>query len=158
MSDTSKLTTFLDIQQIQEGMSPHPWFDRAIQQFDALIMPAIEDRDILTPAGGETAGQMWLIDGTGTGAWVNKNNMLAIYYPTFDADPPENVDQRDPWMFTAVYNGMRLWVKDENIFITRNAGSWFAGSVITNPIDLPTLITAVNDTLTALRGHGFLDV
>ena len=58
-------------------------------------------------------------------------------------------------MFMDVYDGQQLWVKDENIMITRNSGVWKGGDVVTDPTDLPTLTTAINLVIVALEGHGF---
>ena len=152
--DNSNLTPDLDLQLLQEGNSPHPWFDRAIMILDGFIMPAVEDKDILTPPVSPTAGQMWLIDGVGATdtEWEQHTDKFALYYPQFDTPTI-----RDNWIFMPIKNGQTIWIKDENILATRKSGSWVTFFPITDPTDLPRLITTLNQALAALRGHGILD-
>lgn len=153
--DGSNQTPDLALQLLQEGNSPHPWFDRAIMRMDGFMMPAIMDRDILTPAGSENAGEMWLLDGSGAtaSAWEQHTDVFALYYPQFDG-----TIIRDNWMFLPVKNGQRVWVLDENIIITRKNGNWFSHAAIAN-VDTTNTVqaTAINAILDALQGHGYLD-
>ncbi len=159
--DTSNLTPDLDVALLKEGNSPHPWFDRAIMEIDGFIMPAVEDRNVTTPVGlTPTAGEMWLLVGVASSEtlWEDQTDKLCLYYPSFDVDLPVDVDIRDEWLFMPIKNGMYLWVKDEDLLITRKSGSWFSHADITNPTTtLSTQVTALNLILDALQGHGFLD-
>lgn len=156
------MTPDLEITLLKEGNSPHPWFDRAIMSIDGFIMPAVEDRGVTTPVGlSPSAGQMWLLDGAGDAAtlWEDQSDMLCLYYPPFDEGLPVNVDFRDEWLFLPIHEGMQIWVIDEQILLTRQAASWFAGTAIADAVisDLPTFATKVNAVITALEGHRFLE-
>jgi len=146
-TDTSELTPQMSVQMMKESNSPHPWWDRAIMKMDGFVYPAIEDRHILTPVGGESAGEMWLIDGVGTGDWEHQDDKLALYYPQFDT-----FDQRDDWMFIPVFVGMQLWVKDEQVIITNQAAStWFSAALIADHSagDLPGFAAKVDAVIAA---------
>lgn len=153
MSDTAITTPQLGLQFMHEGISAHPDFGRYIQKMDALVMPAIEDRGLSTPPGVPVDGQMWLVSGTGLAEWAGHDDELAIYYTAFGP-----FDWQGPWFFAVPYDGMRIWVKDENVFITRKNSAWFSAAAITNPTTtLTTMTTALNAIIAALEGHGLLD-
>lgn len=156
MSDTAITTIQLGLQFMPEGVSPHPLFDRTTQKLDVLVQPAIEDRDLSTPPGSPTDGQSWLVSGTGLAEWSGHDGDIAIFYVSYD--PGLKFDWQSPWYFITPYDGMRLWVLDENILITRKNAAWFAGTAITNPTTtLTTMTAALNAIITALEGHGLLD-
>lgn len=148
-------TPQLGLEFMAEGTSPHHIFDRLIQKLDTLVMLAIEDRDLNSPPAA-VSGEIWLVKSLGSGAWTFHTGDLAIYYPSFDPSP--NFDFQGPWYFVTPYDGMRIRVKDEDIFLTRKNGAWFAGATIANPTTtLTTMTTALNAIIAALEGHGFLD-
>lgn len=87
-----------------------------------------EDRDLndptaLTPADGDC----YLINGTGAGDWLGHDDEIAFYMNT-------------GWLFIPVQEGFRAWVKDEALWIGREAASW---------VTLATGTSAVPDETTA---------
>ena len=61
---------------------------------------AVIDKDILTPPGSPVAGDRYLINGVGTGAWAGQNYNIATWDGT-------------AWIFAVKRVGMLVWVKDE---------------------------------------------
>ena len=82
----------------------------AIVILAALAHLSIEDRDATAPPGGESNGQTWLVKATATGDWAGHDAEIALYY--------------NGWLFFTVFEGMRMWVKDENVHLLWNGSSW----------------------------------
>lgn len=74
---------------------------------------AVIDKDILTPPGSPAAGDRYLINGTGTGAWSSNSNDIT----TWDGAA---------WIFAVKREGMIVWVKDEDKYYTYNGTVWSA--------------------------------
>lgn len=105
-----------------------------INRVDAMSHLAVEDRDLSSPPGSPTAGDVYLVNPTGGGDWVNHDDELAIYV--------------SGWTFVAPVEGMRLWLKDENVFLLYDGTTW-----ITPLVETEDAITA---SVTQTQGQGSL--
>ncbi|MDP1614325.1 MAG: DUF2793 domain-containing protein [Methylococcales bacterium] len=72
---------------------------------------AVIDKDILTPPGTPAAGDRYLINGTGTGAWSANSYDIT----TWDGAA---------WIFAVKREGMIVWAKDEDKYYFYNGTVW----------------------------------
>lgn len=92
--------------------------NESLEMLDAAVMPIVSQRGLTAPPGTVADGEMFLVDGTGTGSWLSKNNNLAYW---------NGVD----WIFFAPVEGMQVFVADEKIVVTCQGDlSWKAVSGI----------------------------
>ncbi len=84
--------------------------NKALQQLDALVHMAFEDRDLTAPPGGESNGDTYLVKATATGDWATHDGEIAYYY--------------DGWIFTDPQEGMSARVKDEDVQIYFDGVTW----------------------------------
>jgi len=87
---------------------------------------AVIDKDVLTPPGSPAAGDRYLVDGVGTGAWAGQDYNIA----TWDGSA---------WIFAVKRVGMIVWVTDEvkrysydaaNTWVAVSAGHVFANETL----------------------------
>lgn len=84
--------------------------DRILEWFAAG--GAIEDRDQTDPTAiTPSDGQAWLIAASATGVWSGKDGKLALYVNT-------------GWIYFTAKEGMRIWVKDEDMKSIFNGAAW----------------------------------
>lgn len=107
--------------------------DRILEWFAAGA--AIEDRDLASPPGSPADGQGYLIAASATGVWAGKDGQLALYVNT-------------GFLYFTVKEGMRIWVKDENVKSTYNGSSWADETPGSTPTE--SIIIACSDETTAL--------
>jgi hypothetical protein len=79
--------------------------NESLEMLDAAVMPIVSQRGLTAPPGTVADGEMFIVDGTGSGSWLNKNNNLAYW---------NGID----WIFIAPVEGMQVFVADENIVVT----------------------------------------
>jgi hypothetical protein len=91
--------------------------NEALLMVDALVSLSLEDRHLIAPPVSPQNGQVWFINGAGSGAWNGQGNKLAHY----------DSGQR---YFYVVPDGLRAWIKDEAGYFVYSGGSWsaFVGS------------------------------
>jgi hypothetical protein len=107
MADTPNL----ELERLVEGQaSGEITHNLMVNKMDSLVMPAIKDRDLTAPPGGESEGDRYLVKATATGGWIGEDGNLAIYY--------------SGWVFIPPQEGWRLWVDDENILIYYDGAAW----------------------------------
>jgi hypothetical protein len=85
-------------------------YDQAVIRLDALVMPAVKDRDLTAPPGGESDGDAYIVGASATGDWSGKDGEIAHYFTG--------------WLFTPPKDGFRLWVEDENAIIAYDGTNW----------------------------------
>lgn len=90
--------------------------NRALTRVDALSMPMVKTRNLTTPPGSPSAGQMWIVKATGAGAWSGKSHNLAYWTGT-------------AWEFFAPVVGMQVWVEDEKVVATYLGSNVWSASV-----------------------------
>jgi len=91
--------------------------NEALLMVDALVSLSLEDRHLSAPPVSPQNGQIWFINGAGSGAWNGQNSKLAHY-------------DSGQWYFYVVPEGLRAWIKDEAGYFVYSGGSWsaFVGS------------------------------
>jgi hypothetical protein len=82
----------------------------ALRQLEGATI-RILDRDLTAPPGGESEGDSYLVDSGGTGAWSGKDGQVAVYIS-------------GGWFFLPPFEGLRLWINDEDIAIVYDGSSW----------------------------------
>jgi len=97
---------------------------------------AVLDKDILTPPGTPTAGDRYLINGTGTGAWSANSNDIT----TWDGAA---------WIFAVKREGMMVWVKDEDKYYSYSGTAW---SIITFHAQSHAITSTADHTSSATSG------
>ncbi|MCT2398536.1 DUF2793 domain-containing protein [Novosphingobium mangrovi (ex Huang et al. 2023)] len=80
----------------------------------------IADRDLAAPPGSPADGVAYLVAASATGAWFGKDGNIALFISS-------------AWTFKTPVEGMRLYVKDEDVIIAYDGSSWSAsgGSIPT---------------------------
>jgi hypothetical protein len=91
--------------------------NEALLMMDALVSLSLEDRHLSAPPVSPQNGQVWFINGAGSGAWNGQSSNLAHY-------------DSGQWYFYVVPDGLRAWIKDEAGYFVYSGGSWaaFVGS------------------------------
>ena len=91
--------------------------NEALLMVDALVSLSLEDRHLSAPPISPQNGQVWFINGAGSGAWNGQSSKLAHY-------------DSGQWYFYVVPDGLRAWIKDEAGYFVYSGGSWsaFVGS------------------------------
>src|SRR5690606_31439878 len=72
---------------------------------------AMESRTILAPPAGPEPDAAWLVPAGATGAWAGHEGEIAL---------PEGAG----WEFLPPFAGLKLFVRDENVFTYFDGGSW----------------------------------
>jgi len=75
---------------------------------------SVKDRDLATPPGSPAAGDSYIVAATGTGAWVGKENQVALW-------------DGAAWAFGVPREGWVASVDDEDVMIRHNGTSWSTG-------------------------------
>lgn len=101
-----------------------------LNSLDALVQASVLDRDLTAPPGGESNGDAYIVAATATGAWVGKEDDVAVYH--------------DGWVFLTPKEGWRVWVEDEKAELFFDGTAWTA-----RPNRRP-----VKDGITANAGGG----
>lgn len=86
--------------------------NQALNALDALIGNSVVDKDLATPPGSPSAGVLYIVAASPTGAWSGKATQLAYF------------DQ--VWRFVVPQTGMRVWVADESLHYRFNGTAWVA--------------------------------
>lgn len=91
----------------------------------------IEDRDLTAPPGSCADGACYLVAATATGAWASKDGKLAVAI---------GANASNGWQFmTVAIEGVRLYIRDENVEIQHNGSTWVtAGSGTAGTLDFDT--------------------
>ncbi|MCP5361015.1 MAG: DUF2793 domain-containing protein, partial [Hyphomicrobiales bacterium] len=114
MTNTTNLSlTLLEQSQSQKEVT----MNEALVRLDAVINRGVEDKDLNTPPGSPTAGDMYIVAASATGDWTGYEDRLAYY---------EQV-----WRFILPNEGMTIWVNDENRLYSYDGTVWVPASGIT---------------------------
>jgi len=105
-------TPVLTIQQIEPGEDGTVTFNEAIRILEAFSKSVFKDR-LLTPPGTVAPGEVYLIDGTGTGAWSGKDNKIAVVLAG-------TVGSTATYHYITRAEGMQFYVEDDNQIIYFN--------------------------------------
>ena len=90
---------------------------------------SVLDKDLDAPPGSPSTGDRYLVSwpvAAATGDWAGHDNELAQW-------------DGSAWQFTAVSEGMAMWVEDEDVVYTWNATAWVKMASVTSHNNLNTL-------------------
>lgn len=93
---------------------------------EALSQLVIQDSQTAPPVSPNN-GEVWYVDGTGTGDWTGQDNKLALYY--------------DGWLFATPFEGMWAWHVVDSEYQPFISSAWVSRTAT----DLATLLTALRD-------------
>lgn len=86
---------------------------------EALMKRQILDRDLTAPPGGESNGDMYIVQGGATGAWAGQDYNIALYY--------------NGWIFIPPVIGPYFYLVDEDVEIEWATGSPNEWAIVANP-------------------------
>lgn len=111
----SSFSTRLELPYLTTGAGDNlTVHNRALRNLDFLVMPVVVRRDLSAPPGVVSAGEMFVVNGTGTGSWETQDGNLACWTGS-------------EWVFIEAVLGMQVYVSDEKIIATYLSGtSWKA--------------------------------
>jgi hypothetical protein len=108
MSDSTNLMLpYLDGAQAQK----HVTVNEGLRRLDALVLLAIEDKDLTAPPGSPSDGSRYIPAATATGLWSGKENYVAHY-----------VD--GAWEFYTPREGFLAYLRDEDLFYHYTGSAW----------------------------------
>jgi hypothetical protein len=139
----------------------------ALNLFDALVQPAVEDKDLTAPPGSPAEGQVWIVGSGASGDWAGQDGALAQYIG-------------GAWAFRAPAEGWSVWLKDEGLETRYDGSAWVVGVVAASAVEIGgnpiigarqaaiadatggTTVdaearTALNALLAACRTHGLIE-
>ncbi len=88
---------------------PTKYYLPDLQKYE--FQKAVIDKDLLTPPGSPVAGDRYLINGVGAGAWSGQDDNIATWDGT-------------AWIFATKREGMMTWVKDESKVYIYTGAVW----------------------------------
>lgn len=98
--------TLLEQSQAQKEMT----INEALARIDAMLNCGVIDRNLNTPPGSPSHGDVYIVGASPTGAWSGKAAAIAYF------------DQI--WRFVEPYEGVTLWVNDEDLHVVYNGSAW----------------------------------
>jgi len=108
MSDSTNLMLpYLDGAQAQK----HVTVNEGLRKLDALVLLAVEDKDLTSPPGSPSDGVRYISKATATGAWTGKESHVAHY-----------VD--GAWEFYPPREGFIAYIRDEDLVYLHDGGAW----------------------------------
>ena len=140
MSDSTNLQLpYLDGAQAQK----HVTVNEALRRLDALVLLAVEDKDLTAPPGSPADGARYIPKATATGAWSGKENYVAHY-----------VD--GAWEFYSPREGFVAYMRDEDRLYVYNGGAWATLENALDP-DLKTIaeLAPSNDDVVQRKSGGW---
>jgi Protein of unknown function (DUF2793) len=89
----------------------HVTVNESLRRLDALVLLAVEDKDLTAPPGSPSGGARYIPKATATGAWSGKEGHVAHY-----------VD--GTWEFYSPREGFIAYIRDEDLVYVYNGTSW----------------------------------
>lgn len=74
----------------------------------------MEAAELNDPPLSPAAGQCWIVGAGPTGDWIGQAGALACW-------------TESGWRFVPAVEGLRVWVKDQQLWALRDAGGWAVG-------------------------------
>lgn len=123
---------------------PEVTHNEALNLLQALLNGAT-DRGINTPPGSPTSGDIYIVGTAPTGAWAGRANTVTIWTGTAWDFIPGETSAGTPITMGARQEGIRVWVKDENLKYVWNGSSWvsstFSGGTLTTSLNEAPIVT-----------------
>lgn len=98
--------TFIEQSQSQKEVTANA----ALAAIDAIMNTGAIDKDLATPPGSPTSGDVYIIAASPTGAWSGKAGQIAYY--------------NSGWKFIVPKEGASLWVNDEDVYYIYSGSAW----------------------------------
>lgn len=98
--------TFIEQSQSQKEVTANA----ALASIDALMNTGAIDKDLATPPSSPASGDVYIVAASPTGAWAGKAGQVAYY--------------NSGWKFIVPKEGLRLWLKDEDVYYIYNGSAW----------------------------------
>jgi hypothetical protein len=89
----------------------HVTVNESLRRLDALVLLAVEDKDLTAPPGSPSDGARYIPNATATGAWSGKEGTIAHY-----------VD--GAWEFYVPREGFIAYLRDENLLYVHDGSAW----------------------------------
>jgi len=90
--------------------------------FKDLFGFVVQDRDVTTPPvvsfSGDSEGLHWIV-ATGAGAFAGLDGKIVTYHTT-----GEEGAEVGTWSNFAPFEGMLVWIADENVLVVYNGSAW----------------------------------
>lgn len=105
------ITTHLGMTLVEQSQAQKEvTVNTALKRLDAVLNTAAIDKDLATPPGSPSEGDIYIVAASATGDWAGKEGQLAYY------------DQL--WRFIDPNEGMQLWVADEDVNYVFDGTGW----------------------------------
>jgi hypothetical protein len=141
--------------------------NEALVLLDAGIGASAESVGLNAPPASPAIGQCWIVGPAPQAGWTGRAHSLAVW-------------TEGGWRFLPAIEGMRVWLKDQQLWATRRTTAWIVGEEVTTrllvggvqvvgnrgaaiagPAGGPTIDTearaAIEAILARLRAHGLID-
>lgn len=109
-------TPLIGIPELEAAQAqPELVVNKALRMLEAMAPLQCIDRDLSAPPGSPADGDRYIVGPMATGAWVGKENQVAL-------------NLNGTWVFIAPRTGWRCWVEDESLDVQYSGGSpdgWF---------------------------------
>ncbi len=130
MATTSHLNlTLLEQSQAQKEVT----VNAALAAIDAVLNTGATDKDLATPPGSPSEGDVYIVGSSATGDWASHDNDIAYYL-------------NSAWAFITPNEGMVLWVNDENMLYVWDGSSWVVSTNTQQNISLLGVNTTADST------------
>lgn len=94
--------------------------NEALRIIDGILQVGIIDKDLSTPPGSPSHGDVYIVGSSATGAWSGYDDYIAHYY-------------NGSWYFYSPNEGWRVWVNDEDSIYIWTGSTWEEFSVAALP-------------------------
>lgn len=107
MTTTTNLSlTLVEQAQAQKEVT----VNAALVRLDALMNRGAQDKDLATPPGSPSAGDLYIVGNSATDDWAGKEGQIAYY--------------EQLWRFIVPNAGMRIFVADEGTLYAYDGTNW----------------------------------
>ena len=91
----------------------------SVRILEAMASRAVKDRDLTSPPGSPSDGDVYICAASSSGDWSGKDLHIAVYIT-------------DAWSFITPEEGNEMYLQDENLVVFYNGSQWIArGGLIT---------------------------
>lgn len=139
-------TAHLNIALVEQNQSQKEvTVNEALVVMDAILNTGVIDKDLATPPGSPTAGDVYIVAASGTGDWSGNDGKIAYY--------------NQLWKFITPREGMVFWVNDENRLYSYDGAAWVTADYINSLDDLSdvTITSPANYQLLQHNGSVFVN-